>query len=244
MEKHKGSLWTWLKVSQFRRWCVRIGKCQMLISCLCCGSPDKCRWVTQDLVNDMCKVRMLKDLRYITSADPQVYTIVFGCSLAAPAPGCCWSSQRSGHCWSLCQQLDKLFPVSILASICDGCVSCLSHPQVEAHVCLSLCFGKVSQGWCQGNDTCGSGTSFASSPQWAIAGNCGHMKYCQNQKTSKGNHLTNLHTTTWKWTTETCKAIAHSTHSFLPVVSSPTFCLCQSMLPRSSCPTERHQQKM
>ena len=37
-------------------------------------------------------------------------------------------------------QLDKLLPVSILASICDGCVSCLSHPQVEAHVCLSLCF--------------------------------------------------------------------------------------------------------
>ena len=64
--------------------------------CLCCGSPDKCRWVRQDLVNDICKVRMLKDLHYITSADPQVYTIVSGCSLAAPAPGCCWTSQRSG----------------------------------------------------------------------------------------------------------------------------------------------------
>ena len=51
-------------------------------------------------------------------------------------------------------QLDKLLPVSILASICDGCVSCLSHPQVEAHVCLSLCFGKVSQGWWQRLQQC------------------------------------------------------------------------------------------
>jgi len=80
------------------------GKCQTLISCLwqlCCGSPDKCRWMSQDLVNDICKVRMIKDLRYITSADLQAYTIVLGCSLAAPAPGCWGASQRSGHCGSL-----------------------------------------------------------------------------------------------------------------------------------------------
>ena len=38
--------WPWhLDKIKFRRWCVRIGKCQTLISCLPCGSPDKCRWM-------------------------------------------------------------------------------------------------------------------------------------------------------------------------------------------------------
>ena len=144
---------------------MRIGKCQMLISCLCCGSPDKCRRVTQDLVNDTCKVRMLKDLHYITSADPQVYTIVFGCSLAAPAPGCWCSSQRSGHCGSLCHHPWLTLPKHRLKQTCASTCGCDKQLTQPSQMLARIDTGKSLSSCHQGNDTCGSGTSFASSPQ-------------------------------------------------------------------------------